>query len=89
MEDRGQVLTGGLLDLARNASGIVRRATKNSETFLKRFPKKRWVFPNVSPRIPEQKGGFPEETRDKSRKNLPRTSKKYGMNAGIVWGISR
>ena len=89
MKDRRQDGSGEFPVLSRSASGVLRRATKKPETFPEGFPKKRPVFPNVSRRVPEQKGAFPEQPPNTSRKNLLRMSKKYGINAGLVWGISR
>jgi hypothetical protein len=65
MEDCRQPRSGGLLAVARNPSGIIRRATKQrriipeergvfSRTFPEEFPNKRVVFPNKPRTGPEE-----------------------------------
>jgi hypothetical protein len=73
---------GGRRRTLKHFSNDSRRKGGFSRTFPQEFPNKRVAFP-------KKLGTSPEQTQNTSRKNLPRTSKKYGMNAGIVWGISR
>jgi hypothetical protein len=82
MEDCYQLRSGRLLALARNPSGIIRRATNNPASFPNAFPKKEGCFPERFPKSSRTKGWF-------SRTNPEQVPKKPHENVEETWEAGR